>query len=79
MKSALLYMLNKLSPDKIQQRSDKTISLTLSNKKTRYWEAYKELYDDIMSEDDVFNHVFGNEFCRAYEQQAELLKESRNK
>ena len=79
MKSALMYMLNKLSPEKIQQRSDKTISLTLSNKKTRYWEAYKELYEDIMSEDDVFNHVFGNEFCRAYEQQAELLKENRNK
>lgn len=79
MKSALMYMLNKLSPEKIQQRSDKTISLTLSNKKTRYWEAYKELYEDIMSEDDVFNHVFGNEFCRAYEHQAELLKESRNK
>ncbi len=78
MKSALMYMLNKLSPEKIQQRTDKTISLTLSNKRTRYWETYKQLYQDIMSEDDVFNHLFGNEFCRAYEQQVEALRHSRN-
>ncbi len=77
MKSALMYMLNKLSPDKIQQRSDKILSLTLSNKKTRYWDAYKELYEDVMSEEDIFNHMFGNEFCRAYEQQINDLHEVR--
>ena len=51
MKSALLYMLEKLSPEKIAQQTDRVKSKTISlaNKKSRYWEAYKNLHQDILS------------------------------
>ena len=80
MKSALIYMLEKLSPEKISQQTDRVKSKTISlaNKKSRYWEAYKNLYQDIQSEDDVFNTLFANEFCRAYELQVEHVRQARN-
>ncbi len=79
MKSALSYMLEKLSPEKIIKKTNKTKSktLTLNSKKSRYWDGFNELYNDIKNEDDAFTMMFGNEFCRAYERQIEDIRQAR--
>ncbi|MCP3850637.1 MAG: type VI secretion system-associated FHA domain protein TagH [Gammaproteobacteria bacterium] len=79
MKSALNHILNKLSPEKIIEKSDKIRSktLTLSSKKSRYWDAFNDLYNDIKDEDDAFNSLFGNEFCKAYERQIDDIRQAR--
>ncbi|MCW8932456.1 MAG: type VI secretion system-associated FHA domain protein TagH [Gammaproteobacteria bacterium] len=77
MKSSLKYMLDKLSPEKIVEYSNKNKSLGLGSKKSRYWDAYAEIYNSINEEDDVFTTLFGNEFCKAYEQQIENIRQAR--
>ncbi len=80
MKAALLYMLDKLSPENIASKSarNKTAAIGLGNKKARYWDAYNNLYQDILAEDDVFKSLFANEFCRAYEHQIENIRQTRS-
>lgn len=79
MKSALKYMLEKLSPEKVVEKSDSLTSkiLGISSKKSRYWDTYGDIYNDIKDEDDVFTTFFGNEFCKAYERQIEDIRQAR--
>ncbi len=79
MKSALKYMLDQLSPEKIAHKVDqaKLKALLPGSKKSRYWDAYNDLYNDIDEQDDVFDTLFGNEFCKAYERQIENIRQAR--
>lgn len=79
MKSAFKTMLDKLSPEKIVHKvnQSKLISLPLSSKKSRYWDTFNDLYNDIEEEDDVFDTLFGNEFCKAYERQVENIRQAK--
>lgn len=79
--SALDKLLNKLDPYRLEKKFEdsKAKGISLSGKRSRYWEAYKELHGDIMSEDDVFSAVFGDSFAKAYGKQVQALKLRRKK
>lgn len=79
--SALDKLLNKLDPHRLERKFEdsKAKGISLSGKRSRYWEAYKELHGDIMSEDDVFSAVFGDSFAKAYGKQVQALKLRRKK
>lgn len=76
-KSSLSLMFKKLSPEKISSKSDKnrTRGLEIGSKKSRYWDAYTDLYNEI-NDDDVFNTFLSNEFSRAYERQIEDIRQA---
>ncbi|WP_163831894.1 type VI secretion system-associated FHA domain protein TagH [Spartinivicinus ruber] len=72
-RSALNYMLKRLDPERLEQKFEdsKSKGMVLGNKRARYWEAYKEFYQDILEEENVFQSLFGNEFANAYEKQVQ--------
>ncbi|MDE1465471.1 type VI secretion system-associated FHA domain protein TagH [Spartinivicinus poritis] len=72
-RSALNYMLKRLDPERLEQKFEDSRSkgVVLGNKRARYWEAYKEFYQDILEEENVFQSLFGNEFANAYEKQVQ--------
>ena len=52
---------------------------SLGGKKAKYWDIYNTHYKAIIaSVEDDFQSLFGDEFSRAYEEQAAKLKASRN-
>ncbi|MCX4027679.1 type VI secretion system-associated FHA domain protein TagH [Endozoicomonas sp. SM1973] len=72
-RSALNYMLKRLDPERLEKKFEdsKSKGVMLGNKRARYWEAYKEFYQDILEEENVFQSLFGNEFANAYEKQVQ--------
>lgn len=74
-RSALNYMLKRLDPERLEQKFEdsKSKGMMLGNKRARYWEAYKEFYQDILEEENVFQSLFGNEFANAYEKQVQAF------
>lgn len=81
MKAALKAMLKNLSPEKVIENAErfKSGSLALASKKSRYWDAYKHLYNDMNNEEEVFASAFGQEFCKAYESQIDQIRQAANK
>jgi type VI secretion system protein ImpI len=46
----------------------------------RYWEAFEEYYREATADaDDCFRRLFGDQFARAYEEQIQLLRSSRDR
>jgi len=73
MRAALAGVLARFNPALIEARiegggvMDKMLS---ANRKARMWDAMVELYDDIQREaQDDFQHLFGEKFSAAYEEQ----------
>jgi FHA domain-containing protein/type VI secretion system protein len=73
MRAALAGVLARFNPALIEARiegggvMDKMLS---ANRKARMWDAMVELYDDIQREaQDDFQHLFGEKFSAAYEDQ----------
>ncbi len=76
MQVALTGLLHRFNPDALEDRMQKERSLAslLSTKKARYWDAFGQLYKDLIVEaEDDFHKLFGREFARAYEEQVRKL------
>ncbi len=79
MKSALNALLDKFSPEKITDNVNKLKTLGLGSKKSRYWDSFTDLYDEIKEEDDAFTALFSCEFSKAYERQIDDVRQAKLK
>jgi type VI secretion system protein len=72
MQVALTSLLARFDPNALEARigQEKGIGTLLTAKKSRYWDEFTRLYENIAVEaEDDFQRVFGREFGRAYEEQ----------
>ncbi len=72
MQVALTSLLARFDPNALETRigQEKGIGTLLTAKKSRYWDEFTRLYQNIAVEaEDDFQRVFGREFGRAYEDQ----------
>lgn len=81
MQHAFLELIQQLSPDELEQRFDrlKSKGLAFSSKGARYWDAYRELHQELQEEDDIFASMFVEPFARAYDEQIRKLKQASKK
>jgi type VI secretion system FHA domain protein len=70
-------VLAQFHPDRLQEEFDRQARGSLVPGKLRYWEQYRDKFNDMVSDADAsFRELFGEEFAKAYEQQLERLKAS---
>ncbi|HZM93587.1 MAG TPA: type VI secretion system-associated FHA domain protein TagH [Vicinamibacterales bacterium] len=68
-------ILTQFHPDRLQEEFDRQARGSLVPGKLRYWEQYRDKFNDMVSDADAsFRDLFGEEFAKAYEQQLERLK-----
>ena len=81
MQRAFLELIQQLSPDELERRFErlKSRGVAFSSKGSRYWEAYRELHQELQEEDDIFAAMFAEPFARAYDEQIRKLKHSGKK
>ncbi|MBD4090774.1 type VI secretion system-associated FHA domain protein TagH [Xanthomonas citri pv. citri] len=78
MRAAFDAMLFHFSPDRLEQEADAGGKRLGSGGKGRYWERYRDNFEQLRSDpDDCFRRLFGDEFARAYEAQLARLKSAR--
>src|SRR5471032_2260729 len=73
MRAALSGVLARFDPALIEAKMDPAgvmDKMLSTNRKAKMWDRMVELYDDIQREaDDDFQHLFGEKFSAAYEDQ----------
>jgi type VI secretion system FHA domain protein len=68
-------VLKQFHPDRMQEEFDRQARGSLVPGKLRYWDQYRERFNDMVSDADAsFRELFGEEFAKAYEEQLERLK-----
>jgi len=68
-------VLQQFHPDRLQEEFDRQARGSLVPGKLRYWEQYRERFNDMVSDADAsFRELFGEQFAKAYEEQLERLK-----
>lgn len=68
-------VLAQFHPDRMQEEFDRRARGSLVPGKLRYWDQYRERFNDMVSDADAsFRELFGEEFAKAYEEQLERLK-----
>jgi predicted component of type VI protein secretion system len=81
MRVAFEAMLAEFDPDRMQQQFDAQLgksSLALVPAKMRYWDLYRARRAELVKDpEEAFEHLFGEEFRRAYEEQFRKLKAQR--
>jgi type VI secretion system FHA domain protein len=81
MRVAFEAMLADFDPDRLQEEFDRQlakVSLPLMPAKMRYWDLYRERRREMVKDPEAaFEHLFGEEFARAYEEQFRTLKAQR--
>lgn len=81
MQVALNAVLRRFDPINLERDFEQRqggISILPGGKKAKHWDAYLQHYKDIIaSAEDDFQTFFGDEFTRAYEEQARKLKLAR--
>ena len=81
MRSALLTVLKRFDPQKLEERLQKLSPISASipiHKQAKLWDLFVELYEEIEQEaEDNFYHLFGQAFAETYEQQMQKLKSSK--
>ena len=81
MRVAFEAMLAEFDPDRMQQQFDTQLgksSLALVPAKMRYWDLYRARRAELVKDpEEAFEHLFGEEFRRAYEEQFRKLKAQR--
>jgi type VI secretion system FHA domain protein len=81
MRVAFEAMLADFDPDRMQEGFDRQlakVSLALVPAKMRYWDLFREKRREIVKDPEAaFEHLFGDEFARAYEEQFRTLKAER--
>ena len=74
-RQAFESVLAQFHPDRLQEEFDRQARGSLVPGKLRYWEQYRDKFNDMVSDADAsFRELFGEEFAKAYEQQLERLK-----
>jgi type VI secretion system FHA domain protein len=74
-RAAFDAVLAQFHPDRLQEEFDRQARGSLVPGKLRYWEQYRDRFNDMVSDADAsFRELFGEEFAKAYEQQLERLK-----
>ncbi len=81
MRAALDGVLARFNPALIEARMEPAgmmDKMLVVNRKARMWDKMVELYDDILREaDDDFQHLFGEKFSAAYEDQIGRLHQNK--
>jgi type VI secretion system protein len=80
MRTALLSVLQRFDPKKLEQRLQATSPIAASipfHKQAKLWSLFEQLYSDLGREaEDNFYHLFGQAFAETYEQQLRKIKSS---
>lgn len=80
MRTALLSVLKRFDPKKLEQRLQETSPIAASipfHKQAKLWSLFEQLHTDLGHEaEDNFYHLFGQAFAESYEQQMQKLKRS---
>jgi type VI secretion system protein len=80
MRTALLSVLKRFDPAKLEQRLQETSPIAASipiHKQAKLWSLFEHLYQDIGQEAaDNFYHLFGQIFAETYEHQVQNIKRS---
>ncbi len=82
MRAAFDSMLDRFNPKELEQRFEKRKSKSMLRLSSsgQFWDMYKDLYDDMTQDADAnFQHLFGEEFARAYEEQMQRLTSGRGR
>ena len=83
MQTALLEVLKRFDPQKLEQRLQAQSPFSASipvHRQAKLWQLFESLYDDIESEaSENFYHLFGKAFAESYEQQMIKLKNSKKR
>jgi len=70
MNAALAALLDRFSPERLAEGLDRSSlleNLVPATRRSKYWQAYEEMYHDIVNEAECnFHQLFGEEFARAY-------------
>jgi type VI secretion system protein len=78
MQVALTALLQRFQPDRLEERMAREggfAAVFKGGKKSRYWDAFCELYQEIAREaEDDFHALFGREFAEAYEMEVRSRK-----
>lgn len=81
MRTALLAVLKRFDPTKLQQRLQELNPISAGipiHRQAKLWSLFEHLYKDIEREaEDNFYHLFGQAFAETYEQQMQNLKKSK--
>jgi type VI secretion system FHA domain protein len=83
MRAGFENLLERFDPEQLQEGFDKQVKRSaglLGVGKPKYWELYADYFAHLRGDpEDAFRRLFGEEFARAYEKQAELLRRNRGK
>lgn len=83
MQGALKGVLERFNPEELEERftiGPKGSKLLSAYNKARFWDRYKELYEDIVMEAmDNFQNLLGEEFALAYEDQIKKVDDAGQK
>jgi type VI secretion system FHA domain protein len=79
MRVAFETMLAEFDPERLQQQFDTQLGRSsLVPAKLRYWDLYRARRAELLKDPEhAFDHLFGDEFRRAYEEQFRKLKAQR--
>jgi type VI secretion system protein len=78
MQGALLDLLDTVSPQELEKRFEKSRSgISLGSRSAKLWDAYCELHQELLAEDQLFASLFAEPFARAYDEQMNKLKQNR--
>lgn len=76
-KAGMQSLLKRFDPENLEEdfnRGLKRGALLSRMNTSKYWELYKEMFDDIKCDtDDDFRELFGDTFVRAYDEQISIL------
>jgi type VI secretion system FHA domain protein len=77
LRAAFGAMLREFDPQGLEEKFDKQAKGSLLSGRRKYWELYRDWYDELGQDaDSAFRTLFGEAFARAYEQQMQRLKNS---
>ena len=76
MRAGFHALMAQFDPDQLEELFDRGTKRGLLDvvNKTKYWELYKEEYEQLGDDDQSFRRLFGDAFAEAYEEQMQRLK-----
>jgi type VI secretion system protein len=82
MQTALLTVLQRFDPEKLEQRLQQESPISASipfHRQAKLWKLFEQLFEEIGREaEDNFYHLFGQAFAETYAQQINKLKTSKH-
>ena len=74
--ASLTQLLDKVDPEYLEEKFDRrhSKSFSITGKRARYWESYRDYHSEIQQEEATFSSVFGDTFSKTYNDQVGRLK-----